>query len=224
MVNVLVVEDDANQRKLLTTVLKRDGYEPVTAADATEALQRFEEQVIDLAIFDVMMPGADGFELTRALRESGYDLPILMVTAKRLPADKRQGFLAGTDDYMTKPIDFDEMLLRIRALLRRARISHEKRLLIGEVALDSEAMTVCRRDDMQTLPQKEFLLLYKLLSYPGQIFTRLQLMDEIWGMGSESQDQTVNVHINRLRRRFEGYPEFELITVRGLGYKAVVTV
>lgn len=224
MVNVLVVEDDANQRKLLTTVLKRDGYEPVTAADATEALQRFEEQVIDLAIFDVMMPGVDGFELTRALRESGYDLPILMVTAKRLPADKRQGFLAGTDDYMTKPIDFDEMLLRIRALLRRARISHEKRLLIGEVALDSEAMTVCRKDDMQTLPQKEFLLLYKLLSYPGQIFTRLQLMDEIWGMGSESQDQTVNVHINRLRRRFEGYPEFELITVRGLGYKAVVTV
>jgi len=222
MVTVLIVEDDDNQRRLLATVLKREGYETIAAVNADEALQVFDERVVDLAVLDVMMPGTDGFALTHTLREAGYDLPILIVTAKRLPTDKRQGFLAGTDDYMTKPIDFDEMILRIRALLRRSRISHERRLGIGEVTLNSETLTVTRQDDIQTLPQKEFLLLYKLLSYPNRIFTRIQLMDEIWGMESESQDQTVNVHINRLRRRFEEYPEFELTTVRGLGYKAVV--
>lgn len=224
MVTVLIVEDDENQRRLLAAVLKREGYETIVAADAEEAFRAFDEHVIELAVFDVMMPGVDGFELTRMLREAGYDLPILIVTAKRLPTDKRQGFLAGTDDYMTKPIEFDEMILRIRALLRRAHISHERRLVIGEIILDSDTMTVTRGDDTQTLPHKEFLLLYKLLSYPNRIFTRIQLMDEIWGIESESQDQTVNVHINRLRRKFEGYPEFELATVRGLGYKAVVRI
>ena len=224
MVTVLIVEDDENQRRLLAAVLKREGYETIVAADAEEAFRAFDEHVIELAVFDVMMPGVDGFELTRMLREAGYDLPILIVTAKRLPTDKRQGFLAGTDDYMTKPIEFDEMILRIRALLRRAHISHERRLVIGEIILDSDTMTVTRGDDTQTLPHKEFLLLYKLLSYPNRIFTRIQLMDEIWGIESESQDQTVNVHINRLRRKFEDYPEFELATVRGLGYKAVVRI
>jgi len=167
------------------------------------------------------MPEMDGDELTRELRDGGCTTPILMVTAKQLPVDKKKGFLVGTDDYMTKPVDTEEMLLRIKALLRRSRIVNEHKLTIGEVVLDYDAQTVVRGGEKQTLPQKEFYLLYKLLSYPDRIFTRIQLMDEIWGMESESTDLTVNVHINRLRKRFETYPEFEIVSVRGLGYKAV---
>ncbi|HPR77304.1 MAG TPA: response regulator transcription factor, partial [Candidatus Limiplasma sp.] len=144
-----------------------------------------------------------------------------MITARQLADDKREGFLAGTDDYMTKPVDMQEMLLRIRALLRRAQIVSERKLQIGEVTLDYDSLTVTRGNDTQTLPKKEFYLLYKLLSSPNKIFTRIQLMDEIWGMESESGDITVNVHMNRLRRRYENYPDFELVSVRGLGYKAV---
>jgi DNA-binding response OmpR family regulator len=175
---------------------------------------------VDVIVLDIMMPGMDGYALTSELRAAGNAIPILMVTAKQLPADKKRGFLAGTDDYMTKPVDTEEMLLRIKALLRRSRIVSERKL-IGELELDYDALTVSRGEERQTLPQKEFYLLYKLLSYPDKIFTRIQLMDEIWGMESESGDTTVNVHINRLRRRFERYPEFELVSVRGLGYKAV---
>lgn len=148
-------------------------------------------------------------------------IPILMATAKQLPEDKKKGFRLGTDDYMTKPVDTEEMLLRIHALLRRSQIASARKLVIGKVHLDYDTLTVTREDDKQTLPQKEFYLLYKLLSYPERIFTRIQLMDEIWGMDSETTDTTVNVHINRLRKRFEAYPEFELVSVRGLGYKAV---
>ena len=168
-----------------------------------------------------MMPGMVGYAFTRELRENGDNTPILMITARQLADDKREGFLAGTDDYMTKPVDMQEMLLRIRALLRRAQIVSERRLQIGEVTLDYDSLTVTRGNDTQTLPKKEFYLLYKLLSSPNKIFTRIQLMDEIWGMESESGDITVNVHMNRLRRRFENYPDFELVSVRGLGYKAV---
>ncbi|HWQ07344.1 MAG TPA: response regulator transcription factor [Feifaniaceae bacterium] len=221
MFHILVVEDDPNARRLMRAVLERAEYIVSTAENGSAALERMDTHHVDLIVLDVMMPGMDGYALTSELRASGYDIPILMVTAKQLPADKRMGFLVGTDDYMTKPVDTEEMLLRIKALLRRSQIVSERKLCIGDVELDYDALTITRGEDKQTLPQKEFYLLYKLLSYPDKIFTRIQLMDEIWGMESESGDTTVNVHINRLRRRFENYPEFELISVRGLGYKAV---
>lgn len=166
----------------------------------------------------------DGYAFTQTLRESRNVLPILMVSAKQLPEDKRKGFLVGTDDYMTKPVDEEEMLLRIKALLRRAQIASEHKINIGGVVLDYDALTVTKNGETQVLPQKEFLLLYKLLSYPGKIFTRIQLMDEIWGTESETGWETVTVHIGRLRRRFEGWEEFEIVSVRGLGYKAVQKV
>lgn len=224
MFHILVVEDDTNARKLMKAVLERAEYSALTATNGEEALSLLDSNHIDLILLDIMMPGMDGYTLVSELRAAGSTIPVLMVTAKQLPADKRKGFLAGTDDYMTKPVDTEEMLLRIKALLRRSRIVSERKLSIGTVELDYDALTVTRGDDHQTLPQKEFYLLYKLLSYPDKIFTRIQLMDEIWGMESESGDTTVNVHINRLRRRFENYPEFELVSVRGLGYKAVKKV
>ncbi len=221
MFQALVVEDHENTRKLMETVLRKGGYEVHTAVDGVDALRVMDEQHIDIVLLDVMMPRMDGYRFTRELRENGVNTPILMITAKQLPADKHRGFLVGKDDYMTKPVDMQEMLLRMRALLRRAQIVSERKLRLGEVTLLYDALTVVRGEERQTLPQKEFYLLYKLLSYPDQIFTRMQLMDEIWGMESDSADTTVNVHINRLRRRFENYPEFELVAVRGLGYKAV---
>ena len=221
MFQILVAEDDTNARKLMKAVLERAEYSVLTATNGEEALSLLDSNHVDLILLDIMMPGMDGYTLVSELRAAGSTIPVLMVTAKQLPADKRKGFLAGTDDYMTKPVDTEEMLLRIKTLLRRSRIVSERKLSIGTVELDYDSLTVTRGDDHQTLPQKEFYLLYKLLSYPDKIFTRIQLMDEIWGMESESGDTTVNVHINRLRRRFECYPEFELISVRGLGYKAV---
>lgn len=222
---ILLVDDDRDLLEMLCSIFRRAGYtELVTASSGQEALQVWREQQPELIVLDVMMPGMDGYQLTRALRESNNNLPILMVSAKQLPADKKQAFLVGTDDYMTKPVDEEEMLLRIKALLRRARIVSERRIVIGDVVLDYDAMTVSRGKEIQQLPQKEFLLLYKLLSYPGKIFTRIQLMDEIWGMDSETGWETVTVHIGRLRKRFEGWPEFEILSVRGLGYKAVKTI
>ena len=223
MVNVLVVEDDKHTRKLLETILRREGYSVFKAEDGVKALEVLEDHHIDLIILDIMMPNMDGYEFAKELRDSGCIIPILMATAKHLPEDKKKGFIVGTDDYMTKPIDIEEMLLRIKALLRRSQIVNSKKLIIGEVTLDYDTLTVTRGDEKQTLPQKEFYLLYKLLSYPDKIFTRIQLMDEICGMETESSDVTVNVHINRLRRRFDSYPEFEILSVRGLGYKAVKT-
>lgn len=224
MIRILIVEDDMNTRKLMKAVLSANAYTTFTASNGLEALEILDTEHIDLIILDVMMPKMDGYELTEELRASGYELPILMVTAKQMPADKRKGFIVGTDDYMTKPVDEEEMLLRIKALLRRAQIVNDHKLVIGEVVLDYDALTVSRGEDIQTLPQKEFYLLYKLLAYPNKIFTRIQLMDEIWGMESESTDYTVNVHINRLRKRFDKYPEFSIETVRGLGYKVVKNI
>ncbi|WP_019911759.1 response regulator transcription factor [Paenibacillus sp. HW567] len=223
MIHILVAEDDRHARRLLEAVLKREGYLVSTAEDGARAMEVLEEQHIDLIILDIMMPNMDGYEFAKELRDAGSLIPILMATAKHLPEDKKKGFRLGTDDYMTKPIDTEEMLLRIQALLRRSQIASARTLVVGKVILDYDALTVTRDEEKQTLPQKEFYLLYKLLSYPDRIFTRIQLMDEIWGMQSESTDTTVNVHINRLRKRFEDYPEFELVSVRGLGYKAVRT-
>lgn len=224
MFRLLIVEDDKNTRKLMNAILSSNGYMTFTASDGVEALKILDREHIDLIVLDVMMPNMDGYELTEELRNAGYELPILMVTAKHMPEDKKKGFIVGTDDYMIKPVDEEEMLLRIKALLRRAQIVSEHKLAIGDVVLNYDALTVTKGDEVQTLPQKEFYLLYKLLAYPGKIFTRMQLMDEIWGMESESTDYTVNVHINRLRKRFEKYPEFTIETVRGLGYKATKNV
>lgn len=224
MFRILVAEDDRNTRRFLQAVLEGDGYQVHTAANGQEAMDALDREYIDLVVLDVMMPKMDGYEFTRQLREGNNDLPILMVSAKQLPQDKKQGFLVGTDDYMTKPIDPEEMLLRIRALLRRAKITSERRIVLGDVVLDYDSLTVRRGDEVQAVPQKEFMLLYKLLSYPGKIFTRIQLMDEIWGAESETGWETVTVHVGRLRKRFEGWPEFEILSVRGLGYKAVKKV
>ena len=221
MFHILVVDDDKNTRLYFQAVLENAGYTVITAQHGEEALRMMSHTHVDLVVLDVMMPQMDGYEFTRTLREAQNNLPILMVSAKQLPRDKHAGFLAGTDDYMTKPIDEDEMLFRIKALLRRAKIQSERRIVIGDVVLDYDSLTVSRGDDVQELPQKEFLLLYTLLSYPGKIFTRIQLMDEIWGAESETGWETVTVHIARLRRRFETWDEFEIEAVRGLGYKAV---
>lgn len=221
MINILVVEDDFNTRKLMEAVLLEERYHPVLAENAQEALEALDHQHIDLMITDIMMPGMDGYSLTEQLREAGYDFPVLMVTAKETIKDKRKGFIVGTDDYMVKPVDEEELLLRIKALLRRAKIANERKITVGKVTLHYDSMTVSRETERITLPQKEFMLLYKLLSYPDMIFTRMQLMDEIWGYDSQTDDHTVSVHIGRLRERFGMWSEFDIETVRGLGYKAV---
>lgn len=224
MFHILVVDDDKHTRMLLRAILQADSYTVTTACDGMEALQVLDEEHIDLVVLDVMMPKLDGYEFTKLIRETDNFLPILMVTAKTMPADEKQGFLVGTDDYITKPIDKDKLLMRIKALLRRAQIVNEKKIILGEVVLDFNTHTVTRGSEAQTLPQKEFLLLYKLLSYPGKIFTRIQLMDEIWGKETSVGWETVTVHVGRLRKRFADWPEFEIESVHGLGYKAVKKV
>jgi len=221
MFRILVVEDDINTGKLMCAVLKQNGFEALHAEDGVQALDVMDREHVDLAIVDLMMPNMDGFELTREIRDAWEHFPILMVTAKQELKDKHEGFLAGTDDYMTKPVDEQELILRIRALLRRSQIASERKITIGDTVLSYDSLTVSNKSMTMTLPQKEFQLLFKLLSYPGTIFTRLQLMDEIWGMESDTGDHTLNVHINRLRERFVGWPEFEIVTIRGLGYKAL---
>ncbi len=208
----------------MRAVLEKEHYEVTTAEDAKAALDAMDHNHIDLVVLDIMMPGMDGYDLTKLLRESNSELPILMVSAKQLTADRKKGFLAGIDDYMSKPVDEEEMLLRIRALLRRAKIANERRIEIGDVTLDYDSLTVSRGKEEVKLPQKEFLLLFKLLSNPGKIFTRIQLMDEIWGADSETGWETVTVHVGRLRKRFADWDEFTIESVRGLGYRAVKNV
>ncbi len=222
MFQILVVEDDKSAARLMKAILEHAGYEVHEAANGAEALELLDIQHIDLIVLDIMMPKMDGYEFTENLRDGGSMIPILMVTAKQLPEEKCRGFLVGTDDYMVKPFHKEELLLRIKALLRRSRIASERKLHVGRITLDYDALTVSRDGSSQTLPQKEFYLLYKLLSYPDQIFTRLQLMDEIWGMESNTVDTTVNTHINRLRNKFGDWPEFEILAIRGIGYKAVI--
>ncbi len=220
MVRILVVDDDRNTRVLFSEIFMAEGYEVVSASNGVEALTRMEEGQVHLAVVDVMMPEMDGIELTKMLRRSNADLPILMVSAKSLSSDIKAGLRAGSDDYMTKPIDPEEMVLRVKALLRRFQISVERKIQIGTVVLDEEALTVSRGSEVIELPQKEFQLLYLLLSSPGRIFTRIQIMDAIWGEDSESGWETVTVHISRLRKHFAGWDEFTIQSIRGLGYKA----
>lgn len=220
MFRILVVEDDASARRLMGTMLTQHGYQPVFAADGMEALQQIDMHHIDLIILDVVLPGMDGYAVIRTLRESGNMLPILIVTVKESANDKRMGFLAGADDYMVKPVDEEELILRISALLRRSNIAADRRLLVGHVELNFNSLSVTVNGKNESLPKKEFLLLFKLLSSPGRIFTRRQLMDDIWDLDTESDERTVDVHINRLRDRFRAIQDFEIQTVRGLGYKA----
>ncbi|MCD8328729.1 MAG: response regulator transcription factor [Ruminococcus sp.] len=224
MVNILVADDDKHTRMLLRAILQNANYEVITAENGEQALEVLDREHIDLVIIDIMMPKMDGYEFTKVVRDSGSTIPVLMLTAKILPEDEKQGFIVGTDDYITKPIDEEKLLYRIKALLRRAQIVNEQKIIIGDVTLDYNTLTVSRQGEVQELPQKEFLLLYKLLSYPGKIFTRIQLMDEIWGMDSETGWETVTVHIGRLRKRFEDWKEFTIETVRGLGYRAVKNI
>ncbi|CDE16590.1 dNA-binding response regulator ResD [Clostridium sp. CAG:288] len=221
MFNILVVEDNLDLRELFVTTINNAGYRAFGATDGLDALNLMDNTHIDLIVADIMMPKMSGYELTKELRSLGNSIPILMVTAKDDYDSLQKGFSFGADDYMIKPVNVNELLLRIQALLRRARINSEKKIVIGSTIIDYESMTVKYNDDDIVLPLKEFNLLFKLLSFPGKIFTRQQLMDEIWGMDSETDDRTINTHINRLRERFSNNQDFEIVTIRGLGYKAV---
>ena len=221
MFRILVVEDDAELRELFRQVLGKNGYQAVGAADGVQALDALDNDYYDLIISDVMMPVMDGYELVRQLREAGITIPVLMITAKDGFDDMRAGFLSGTDDYMVKPVNVNEMVLRVGALLRRAQMIAERRQTLGRTVLECDSYTATRDGVSIALPQKEFLLLYKMASFPGKIFTRQQLMDEIWGYGSETDAHTVDVHIGRLRDRFRDNPDFRIVTMRGVGYKVV---
>ncbi len=221
MFHILIVDDDKNIRYVLNEILIANGFSAYLAENAAAALDLLEKEHIDLAVVDIMMPGVNGYDLTRMIKDFNPDLPILMLSAKQLAEDRKQGFIAGIDDYMSKPIDKDEFILHIKALLRRFKIVSERKIVLGDVVLDYDAYTVTGHGEVHELPQKEFQLLYKLLSSPGKIFTRIQLMDEIWGVDCETAPETVTVHIGRIRKRFEHFTEFEIENLRGLGYKAV---
>lgn len=221
MFRILVVDDDVNTRKLREAVLKQYGYQPLLASDGKMALDLLATYQVDLILLDVVMPNMDGFAFTELLRNSGIRIPIIMISAKITIEDKKRGFRLGTDDYMTKPVDEEEMILRIKALLRRSGIADEHLITVGNTTLDYGKLCVMMNEETMTLPQKEFRLLYKLLLYPNQIFTRRQLMDDIWNLETESDERTVDVHIKRLRERFKDCDDFSIVTVRGLGYKAV---
>ena len=222
MFSVLVVEDDEILNKMICVKLKQEAYRTFAAFDGQQALDVLDREHIDLIISDIMMPNMDGYELTRELRNAAYTIPILMVTAKNQMEDMEKGFQAGTDDYMIKPVNLKEMVLRVKALLRRSQISNEKKLVIGSTILDYDGLTIKTKDGDFEMPPKEFYLLFKLLSNPNKIFTRQELMDEIWGMDSEVDDRTVDSHIKKIRRKFENCVDFEIITIRGLGYKSKI--
>lgn len=221
MATILVAEDEKNLQLLIQAQLK-PYYMVVTADNGEDALAIIESQHIDLLIADIMMPKMDGIELLKELRQNGFQFPVLLLTAKQTILDKREGFKTGADDYLTKPVIYEELLLRIEALLRRAHISAEQKIVIGDVTVDSATYTLSDKVTSLALPKKEFELLFKLLSYPGQIFTRNQLLDEIWGFDSESSEDTIKTHMNRLRNKCKSFEVFQLITVKGLGYKAVI--
>ncbi len=221
MFTILVVEDDASLNKMICAKLSREQFKAIPAFDGEEALEVMDREHIDLIISDIMMPKLDGYELTKLLRNTKYYLPILMITAKSQLEDMEKGFVAGTDDYMIKPINLKEMILRVRALLRRAQLENKKHITIGNTELDYAGLTVTVNGLTHEMPPKEFYLLFKLLNNPNRIFTRLELLDEIWGIDSDTDERNVDAHIKKLRKKFEGQSDFEIITVRGLGYKAV---
>ena len=221
MLKILIAEDDRELRQLFSHVLNRYGYTVVGVSNGQEALDAMDTDFYDMIISDIMMPVMDGYELVRQLRDVGNTTPILMITAKDAFDDMRLGFQSGVDDYMVKPINVNEMVLRVRALLRRAQMINDRKQTIGDTVMECDSLTVTVAGESMILPQKEFMLLYKMAAYPGKIFTRQQLMDEIWGYDSESDTHTVDVHIGRLRDRFRDNRDFKIVTIRGIGYKVV---
>ena len=221
MLKILIAEDDRELRQLFTHVLLKHGYTVTGVFDGQEALDALENDYYDLIISDIMMPRVDGYELVRQLREVKNTTPVQMITANDAFDDMRMGFQSGVDDYMVKPINVNEMVLRVGALLRRAQMINERRQVIGGTTMECDSLTVTVEGEAYVLPQKEFMLLYKMAAYPGRIFTRQQLMDEIWGYDSESDTHTVDVHIGRLRERFRDSKDFKIVTMRGVGYKVV---
>ena len=219
MFKILIVEDDRELRQLFGHVLIKNGYAVKEVSNGKEALDALETDYYDLMISDIMMPLMDGFELVRSLRETGNGMPVLMITAKDAFDDMRVGFLSGTDDYMVKPVNVNEMVLRVSALLRRAQMISERRQVLGNTILECDSLTVTTENGNMVLPQKEFMLLYKMASFPGRIFTRQQLMDDIWGYDTDSDTHTVDVHIGRLRDKFKDSMDFKIVTMRGVGYK-----
>ena len=221
MLNILIAEDDRELRQLFEHVLVKNGYSVRGVSNGQEALDAMDEEYFNLIISDIMMPVMDGYSLVRSLREVGDTTPVLMITAKDAFDAMRMGFLSGTDDYMVKPVNINEMVLRVSALLRRAQMISERRQVIGGTTMECDSLTVTSDSGSQVLPQKEFMLLYKMASFPGKIFTRQQLMDDIWGYDSESDTHTVDVHIGRLREKFRDSKDFKIVTLRGVGYKVV---
>lgn len=221
MFKILIAEDDRELRQLFQHVLTKHGYSVRGVSNGQEALDALEQDYSDLIISDIMMPVMDGYQLVQALRESGSQIPVLMITAKNAFDDMRQGFLSGTDDYMVKPVNINEMVLRVGALLRRAQMINDRRQIIGETVLECDSLMVTQNGRSMILPQKEFMLLYKMAAFPGKIFTRQQLMDDIWGYDSGTDTHTVDVHIGRLRERFRDNGDFRIVTMRGVGYKVV---
>ncbi len=221
MLKIIVAEDDMDQRLLISKTLANEGYSVRAVSNGREVLEAMEHEYYDLIISDIMMPVMDGYELVRTIREANITIPVMMITARDAFDDMRHGFLSGTDDYMIKPIRLPEMVLRVQALLRRAQMISDRKQVIGNTTLEAESLTVRTADETLVLPQKEFMLLYKMASFPGKIFTRQQLMDDIWGYDSESDTHTVDVHIGRLRERFKDNPDFKIVTLRGVGYKVV---
>ena len=221
MLKILIAEDDRELRQLFSHVLCRQGYTVFGVSNGKEALDAMDEEYYDMIISDIMMPVMDGYELVRQLRESGNTIPVLMITAKDAFDDMRMGFQSGVDDYMVKPVNVNEMVLRVQALLRRAQMINDRRQIIGNTVMECDSLTVTVDGKSMILPQKEFMILYKMAAYPGKIFTRQQMMDEIWGYDSESDTHTVDVHIGRLRERFRDSKDFKIVTIRGVGYKVV---
>ena len=221
MFKILVVEDDVNLNYLIAKVLTKNGYEVYQSYAVNGAYDVLSKTYIDLIITDIMMPGKDGYQFIKSLRNEQIDIPVLIITAKEEFKDKVKGFEVGADDYLVKPINLEELLLRVGAILRRSKIMNDKKVSIGNTILDYNTFTVYTGSETIELPQKEFNILFKLFSYPNQIFTRTKLMNEFWGMLSESDERTIDVHINRLRDKFKDSVDFEIVTVRGLGYKVI---
>ena len=221
MFKILIAEDDSELRQLFSHVLIKNGYSVTGVCNGKEALDALDKGYYDIIISDIMMPEMDGYELVSSLRTAGYSIPVMMITAKDAFDDMRMGFVSGTDDYMVKPVNVNEMVLRVGALLRRAQMINDRRLVIGGTVMECDSLTVTWDGQSAVLPQKEFMLLYKMASFPGRIFTRQQLMDDIWGYDSDTDTLTVDVHIGRLRDRFRDSKDFKIVTMRGVGYKVV---
>lgn len=221
MIRIIVVEDDYHLNSLIKKVLEKD-YIVDSAYNPTRALEMMSVNAYDLIISDIMMPEMSGFEFAKIIRDDNKDIPILFITAKDEFEDKRRSYAIGVDDYMVKPIDINELVLRVGALLKRAKINVEHKLEVGNTVLDYNSLSVKYNDKEIVLPLKEFKLLFKLLSFPDKIFTRTQIMNECWGMYSESYDRTIDVHITHVREKLNDNEDFSIVTVRGLGYKAVI--